>query len=119
MDQKSVRTFIIVLTEAVILLLQEQAKKHPTSEASNKAAALLKEFKATSNPTETDSYPGRPASLSGVQDPSLLSRRVPVMIDPDAPQISSRVPIAGTEPRPRDEGEEKGTGGIGVNADLI
>lgn len=105
MDQKSVRTFIVVLAEAIILLLQEQAKKHPTSEASNKAAALLKEFKAISTPN-----PGR-------QDSPLFNReRVPIVIDPDAP---SRVPIAGTEPRARDEGEEKGTGGIGVNADLI
>lgn len=112
MDQKPVRTFNVVMADVVILLLEEQAKKHPTSEASSKAAGLLKEFKAVSKPTETASYPS-PSQQGNI---SSFRERVPIVVNPDAP---SRVPIAGTDPRPRDEGEEKGAGGIGGQADLI
>lgn len=83
-------------TKALLFLLEEQVKKHPTSAAALTARGLIDDIAKVEKPD---------AEIIVNYD---SSDRGPV-----------RVPIAGSEPREREPGEAQGSTGPGVEADLI
>lgn len=86
-------------TNALLFLLEEKSKMHPSSEAATKARSLMEDVKKVEEKRES----------------VLMSTRGPL------PGHEVRVPIAGTETRPRDLGEDKGVtpGSAGTEADLL
>lgn len=77
-------------SKALLFLLDEVVKKHPSSASAGIARGLMSDIQKVETTPMKDPLPMQP-----------------------------RVPVATSEPRPRDEGEQTGVTGPGVEADLV